>query len=400
MDIDRGSFAQNQNLKRFTIINFVVIMGIFLVISLLSQRRYDGHISDFAVYWLAGHMLASGQDVYDSEAWLAERDSHGIALHAEPTFQYPLPFAVIFVPLGLLSIQQANTIWLFSSLLAILISITILLKFYPARTAYVDLLIVGGLFLFRPVFMVLEKGQALPLFLLSICCAIYLLDREKWFAGGLLLSFLALKPSLGAPVLALIGLWLLARKQWLGLLGMFTGGVALALIGMLLNPQWLVDYVSIGGDSFSKYHGMHPTFWGVADKILVANDRSIPAAVSIVLIVLASHAWLVWKGKVEENVLEAFSIILPAGLLIAPYSWAYDQILLIVPILYVMSRISRSLGSHLSLLFLSGAVLCAIVLVLISHEVLHDVWSFLNAFLIWMFVLYFTNHQPPYTMKA
>lgn len=400
MDTDSGLIRQNQNLKRFTIINFVVIVAIFLVVSLLSQRRYDGRISDFAAYWLAGHMVASGQDVYDTEAWLAERDAQGIAFHAEPTFQYPLPFAVIFVPLGLLPVQQANTIWLFFSQLAILISIAILLKFYPTRTAYMDLLIVGGLFLFRPVFMTLEKGQSLPLLLLSICCAIYLLDRKKWFSGGLLLSLLALKPSLGVPVLALIGLWLLARKQWLGLLGMAAGGAALLLIGMLLNPQWLVDYVSIGEDSFSKYYGMHPTFWGAADKMLVANDRSIPVAVSIVLIVFAIQAWLFWKGNVEDDVLEAFSIILPAGLLIAPYSWAYDQLLLIIPIVYVMSRISLSSGNNLSLLFLSGAVGCAIVLVLISHQVLHDVWSFLNSLLIWIVTLHFAIRQPLYKIKA
>ncbi|HJR80902.1 MAG TPA: glycosyltransferase family 87 protein [Anaerolineales bacterium] len=400
MDTDSGLIGQNQNLKRFTIVNFVVIVAIFLFVSLLSQRRYDGRISDFAVYWLAGHMVAAGQYVYDTDAWLAERDSQGIAIHAEPTFQYPLPFAVIFVPLGLLPVQQANTIWLFFSQLAILISIAILLNFYPTRTAYTDLLIVGGLFLFRPVFMTLEKGQSLPLFLLSICCAIFLLDRKKWFSGGLLLSFLALKPSLGVPVLALIGLWLLARKQWLGLLGMAAGGVASVLIGMMLNSQWLVDYVSIGGDSFSKYYGMHPTFWGAADKILVANDRSIPVAVSIVLIVFAIQAWLFWKGKVEDNVLEAFSIILPAGLLVAPYSWAYDQILLIIPIVYIMSRISLSSGSSLSLLFLIGTVGCAIALVLISHQVLHDVWSFLNSFLIWMLALYFATRDPLYKIKA
>jgi hypothetical protein len=400
MHNDSGMIQQNQNLKRFTIINFVVLGSIFLVVSLLTQGRYDARLSDFAVYWLAGHMAASGQNVYDSQVWLAERDSQGIALHAEPTFQYPLPFAIFFVPLGLFPVHQAHTIWLFFSQLAVLISIVLLLKFYPARTAYVELLIVGGFFVFRPVFMALEKGQLLPLLLLCVSCSIYLFDRKKWFFGGLLLSLLAIKPSLGVPVLALIGVWLLARKQWVGLLGMSVGSVAFLLVGMMSNPRWLIDYVSIGGHSFNKYYGMHPTLWGAADKIFVANDRSVPVAAGMVLTVFAIQAWLFWKGKVEDDSMKAFSLILPAGLLIAPYSWAYDQILLIVPIVYVMSRILLSSGSNLSLLFLSGAVLCAIVLVLISHEVLHDVWSFLNSFLIWMFVLYFTIRHPHYEMKA
>lgn len=377
--------------KSRTIFLFGMLVPIFLIVSLLISKINDAHTKDFAAYWQAGHMLLSGQDIYDSPTWIAERALLRTALHSEPTFQYPLPFAILFAPLAVLSVQSSYIFWIFLAQVAILVSIVILLFFYPTRSGYMELAIVAGIFLFRPVFSVIVAGQILPFLLFFVSLAILLFNQKKWFWGGFILSLLSVKPSIGIPLLALAGIWLLSRKQWMGILGMLAGGIVLFLIGVLVNPYWVVDYANIGGDSFSKYFGMHPTLWGVVDKILVVNSRSLVAGMFLALTIFLLEAYLFHRTQV--GALEAFAAFLPAGLLIAPYSWAYDQILLTVPIVYLVMNISISQGNKVAVLFLFGIVALAVILVSIAYLVDHDVWSVVTTFTLWVLVRYFITKK-------
>ncbi|MCI0607467.1 MAG: hypothetical protein L0Z71_00195 [Anaerolineae bacterium] len=207
------------------------------------------------------------------------------------------------------------------------------------------------------------------------------------FWGGFALSLLALKPSIGLPILAFVGIWLLFRKQWSGILGIALGCVALLLIGVLVNPSWVIDYINIGGDSFSKYFGLHPTLWGAVDKIFIQDGRSLMAGAIICLVIFMVEVYVLNGKRFSREPLDAFASILPAGLLIAPYSWSYDQILLAVPLICLMSRIAPWQGDKIAVLFLFGIVALSIFLVLVAHAIHHDVWSFLNSFVVWIFVL-------------
>ena len=377
---------ENEQKKRIGFI-FVILIPIFILVSVFSSKIYDARKQDFAAYWQAGHMILAGQDVYNSSEWIAERELRGTALHSEPTFHYPLPFAILFSPLALLSVQSAYTIWLFFEQVAILISILVLLSFYAARTGYLELFTIAGVFLLRPSFSVILNGQILSLLLLSVCVSILWFYNKRWLWGGFALSLLALKPSIGLPILAFVGIWMLFRKQWNGILGIALGCVGLLVIGMLVNPNWVIDYINIGGDSFSKYFGLHPTLWGAVDKIFIQDGRSLVAGATICLVIFSIEVYVLNRMRFSSEPLDAFASILPAGLLIAPYSWSYDQILLVVPIIYLMSRIASSRGNRLAGLFLFGIVGLSIFLVLVAHVLHHDVLSFLNSFVVWIFVL-------------
>ena len=383
-----------RGLKKQTIFNFVVLCPIFLVFSLLLSRWYDGHRQDFAAYWQAGHMILSGQNVYDSAQWIAVRESEDTALHSEPTFQYPLPLAILFSPLARLPVQSAYTLWMFFAQIAVLTSIAILLSFYPARSGYFELLTVTGIFFFRPMFSIVN-GQILTPLLLLLSLSIYLFTRGNWFLGGFVLSTLSLKPSIGFPVLILAGLWLLSVKQWRGILGMMLGGLVLVMSGAWVDSQWIVHYVNIAGNSFYKYYGMHPTLWGVVDKIFKVNSLSLVIGFVCVAVVLAIEAYLFLGNKSKVEAFPAFASILPAALLIAPYSWNYDQVLLIIPIVFLLITISVKYGIGKTAAFMFGMVALAFGLVAIAYVVKHDVWSFLNSFVVWMFSLYFVmkNHR-------
>lgn len=388
---------KERGLKKQTVINFLILCPIFLVFSLLLSRWWEGRGMDFGAYWQAGHMVLSGQDVYDRTQWVAVRELMGTALHSEPTFQYPLPLAIFFALLAWLPIQTAYTLWIFLTQVAVLTSIVILLDLYPAKSGYLELLAIAGIFFFRPMFSILNSGQILGLLLLLVSVSIRLFASGRWFSGGFILAVLSLKPSVGFPILLLSGLWLLSRKQWKGIGGLLAGGLTLVLIGALVNPRWLIDYVNIGGYSFWKYYGVNPTLWGVVDKIFKIDSLSVAIGLVGVAAVFAMEAYLFWRNKSNVEAFPAFASIVPAALFVAPYLWHHDQILLTIPIVFLLISISVKYGIGKAGIFMFGIVALAFAMVTIAYMVGHDVWSSMNSFVIWMFSLYFVakNNQLP-----
>lgn len=388
---------KERGLKKQTVINFLILCPIFLVFSLLLSRWWEGRGMDFGAYWQAGHMVLSGQDVYDRTQWIAVRELMGTALHSEPTFQYPLPLAIFFALLAWLPIQTAYTLWIFLTQVAVLTSIVILLDLYPAKSGYLELLAISGIFFFRPMFSILNSGQILGLLLLLVSVSIRLFASGRWFSGGFVLAVLSLKPSVGFPILLLSGLWLLSRKQWKGIGGLLAGGLTLVLIGALVNPRWLIDYVNIGGYSFWKYYGVNPTLWGIVDKIFKIDSLSVAIGLVGVAAVFAMEAYLFWRNKSNVEAFPAFASIVPAALFVAPYLWHHDQILLTIPIVFLLISISVKYGIGKAGIFMFGIVALAFAMVTIAYMVGHDVWSSMNSFVIWMFSLYFVakNNQLP-----
>jgi hypothetical protein len=388
---------KERGLKKQTVINFLILCPIFLVFSLLLSRWWEGRGMDFGAYWQAGHMVLSGQDVYDRTQWVAVRELMGTALHSEPTFQYPLPLAIFFALLAWLPIQTAYTLWIFLTQVAVLTSIVILLDLYPAKSGYLELLAIAGIFFFRPMFSILNSGQILGLLLLLVSVSIRLFASGRWFSGGFILAVLSLKPSVGFPILLLSGLWLLSRKQWKGIGGLLAGGLTLVLIGALVNPRWLIDYVNIGGYSFWKYYGVNPTLWGIVDKIFKIDSLSVAIGLVGVAAVFAMEAYLFWRNKSNVEAFPAFASIVPAALFVAPYLWHHDQILLTIPIVFLLISISVKYGIGKAGIFMFGIVALAFAMVTIAYMVGHDVWSSMNSFVIWMFSLYFVakNNQLP-----
>ncbi len=382
-----------QSLKKQTLFNFLILCPVFLALSLLLSKSYDAHRQDFAAYWQAGHMILSGQNVYDSEEWVAVRQLEGTALHSEPTFQYPLPLAILFSPIALVPIQTAYILWMFFAQIAVLVAIVILLSFYPTRSGYLELLAIAGIFLFRPMFSVIKNGQILAPLLLFLSVSIWLLYQGSWFFGGFILSMLSLKPSVGLPILFLAGIWFLSKKQWRAIFGMISGGLALVVLGALVNPRWIIDYVSIGANSFQKYYGINPTIWGMVDRIFKVDRISVPIGFIVVAVVFALEAYLFWKHRSDLESYSSFASIVPAALLVAPYLWNHDQIFLTVPIVFLLTRISIKYGIGKAALFMFGIVALAIGLVAIAYWVGHDVWSALNSVVIWMFSLYFVTQN-------
>jgi hypothetical protein len=282
---------------------------------------------------------------------------------------------------------------MFLSQIAVLVSIMILLGSFRARSGYLELLAIAGIFFFRPMFSIVNSGQIMGFLLLPLAIAIRLFRNGKWFAGGLLLSILSLKPSIGFPLLLLTGLWLLFRKQWKAIWGMICGGLMLVLMGALVNTRWVLDYVKVSDNSFHRFFGLQPTLWGVVAKIVKTESRTLIIGFIGMVLIVAIEAYLFWRNRSKLEPFAVLANIVAATLLIAPYSWNYDQVLLAIPIIFLLISISIRYGNVWAAVFMIGVVGLAFGLVVVAYWVGHDVWTYLNSFVIWVFSLYFMRNN-------
>jgi hypothetical protein len=373
---------------------FLLYIPIFISAGYFFDKTYGPRNYDFAAYWQAAHMVSKGGDVYDSNEWLSVREKEQTALHSEITFQYPLPLAILMVPLGLLPVGHAYIIWLLLMQIAILTSILLLLRLQSITTwpHFFEIAIIAFLFLFRPTYVAILNGQISAIFLLFTTIGVFAFRRKQWFVGGLLISVLSLKPTIGLPILGILGLWLLAQKSWLGILGMVTGAIILFSIGALYQPSWVLDYLSAGQHLLTRYLGKHSTLLGITT--LFFEERWF----SFVLAGLGTGAILLvvirlFFFKRIENPFAVMAAALASGLLIAPYSWPYDQLLLIVTMLFIMNEICKRYGFLAGFLLILMVIVISILLVLLAHQLGHDVWSVLVTLLLWGVAVYFANSE-------
>lgn len=364
--------------KWWNVLISVILSAVFLLSAIKIVYSQDYADTDFFSFWLAGHSSLLGEDPYSSEWWIDSHVKFGAEWISDPTFLYPLPLAMLFIPLGFFSLDQAFILWVFLSQVMIVISTLLLMSLWNwSKVRNYLLPIFAGIFLFRPVIVTLLYGQLGAVFLLLLVLIIILWERGKWLQGGILLPFLALKPSFGILIITLLSLWILIQKKWRALVGIICASIGLFLLGWIQNPNWVTDFLAIGTGKLSQTFGYSPTFWGVS---FITCNRSIKCSLILgslmsSLLVITTIYFLLQR-RFNLNPSLAVSFVIPITLLITPYSWAYDQILLIIPIVVVMILMMKNGYPYLftASVFLMISLL-ALGFLFIATKLELDVWS-------------------------
>ena len=213
--------------------------------------------------------------------------------------------------------------------------------------------------------IVYRPDQRLLLLLLAITAILW--EKGKWEWGGLLLPLLMLKPNLGAPMVVLLGLWLLFQKRYKAILAMVFMGMILLVVGFLQNPHWLSAYWSIGNTKLAETFGGSPTVWGLGALI---SHNQITATLIIGslagLLILFGFFRAILHSRATLRPVSVLALAVCVTLLVTPYTWTYDQLLLILPLTAVILAMDR-MGVRFPLtasLFLGIDVLAVILLVL------------------------------------
>jgi uncharacterized membrane protein (UPF0136 family) len=358
------------------LIPFLGIIFFIIATKIVNPVEYPN--SDFFKLWLSGHLASTGKNPYSSQIWIAGHHQFGASWIPEATFIYPLPLSLLFLPLGLLPLYQAFIVWDILSQFMIILSIALLLITNSNLSIKRFILpIIAGVILFRPTIVTLVNGQLSGMLLLLIASIIYLWEKGKWEHGAVLLAILALKPNLGVPLILLLSVYLLQKKQITSLIAGVISGLLLLIAGLIQNPNWLIEFWNAGNGKLSQTFGFSPTIWGISALFCNYNlNCTIAYGAGIGLLFLIGYLYLL-IGK--QNILSpalTVSLAVVITLLLTPYTWPYDQLLLVAPIVTITMRLARDGYKYLpvSLIFLTIDILALILLgvsAMIQMEILN-----------------------------
>jgi hypothetical protein len=194
----------------------------------------------------------------------------------------------------------------------------------------------------------LYVGQINTLVLFGLAVFISLKKPEHQYFRGIGLALTTIKPHLVILTLPLIILDSIYNKQWKILIGFFGSLLVCLVILFALYPSWPIGFWNLVSSGMSTIRET-PTISGL---IAYTTGQSwgkwlwIPSLLSSIVI------WWTRKDSLDHDKMIHVSIIL--GLLISPIGWSYDQIMLLIPFLYLLKTINQkelSIGKSINSYF-------------------------------------------------
>lgn len=289
-----------------------------------------------------------------------------------------MPVSILFAPLGVFPLYNAFVIWTILSQCMILASVTLLLRTNPSLlTKYLFLPVAAGVILFRPTILTLINGQITGLLLLIICIVIYLWEKEKWWQGSAVLAILAIKPNLGVPLIVLLSIYLVQQRKIKSIIAEAVSGLILLFVGLLQNHNWVVEFWHAGNTKLSQTFGISPTVWGISTSFCnFAPNCTIGYGLSISVLFIIGYLYLLVKRHSVLSPSLVAGLAITITLLLTPYTWAYDQLLLVVPIVTTVMLLAKDGYRYLpvSLLFVAIDIFAFLFLGL-AAKIQLDIWS-------------------------
>jgi len=363
----------------------IILMTAFIFNSLQNLSHEDYHSSNFLKFWVAGHMILTGQNPYDANQWYEEHLKVGATQVPDKIFLYLLPQAYFLVPLALIPISESFIIWGIISQAIIAATCFILLnQFIKPERNRLFLPLVFFLLFFGPIYLSLQVGSIGAIALAVLMVAVLMLERKKSFLAGIVLSILILKPSQGLPIIFLGGCWFLFKRDWKVIFGMGSGGLILLLSGLMVDPHWIQKFLNNSRVVSDRTLGLQSNIYGFAYLGCNKDIKCMGITGTIGLIILlVLGGYYLWRNREWLTTWEAIDIIVPLGFVSTIYLWSYDQLLYIFPIIWITAKLVERTKSYLiAFLFLLGLDILSFAALLALAKTHEDLLSISTTILI------------------
>jgi hypothetical protein len=324
-----------RNLLIFLLI--VITAGIMLAIALYVPNSLPAH-SDFSALYNIDLALVHRVPIYDLSAVesLAVRAS-GIPPEKFFLARFPYPpwYALGTFYLGLLPAKDAATLWFELNLVMLFFSVWFLTRVWSPRWRLITFPL--ALF-FLPVLGALSVGQYGFPVLLGTSMLIYSLRKENVALttfGAVLLTF---KPHIGALILLSALIYLILRGDNFGrraLGSILIAGVLLFIIGFIADPAWpvtypkmLLNYQNEGNVTACSECASLPVW---LSRWLFDGSLTKAAAIAVLLLIVLVLLFSLNRNALLKSPALLLTSTLVVTLLVSPYLYNYDFILLLVP---------------------------------------------------------------------
>ncbi len=289
-----------------------VIAG-YIIYGLVTASRSFG--CDFLAYYNASINWLTGHPIYDLS--VASTGTCG-------TYQYPPPFVLVAAPFSIFGFTAGTWAWVTMLLAAWLTGTAILPVNASVKLTVLFLSGIGW-----PLLYGVRIGQVTPLLYLVFAIAWRSLERPMWLGGSVAVgAMLKLQPGL-------LGLWLLARRDWKALAAAAVVGLAIVAVAALLGlADWIglltllrslsnaVD-IDVNMAIGATLHGL-----GLTGELA----RAVQAVNTVAMLALVVFAGI----RLPRTA--GFLVAVIASQLISPIVWSHYALILILPVAWLLQR--------------------------------------------------------------
>lgn len=298
-----------------------VLFAICAGILALAMSNGNAANRDFVSYWAAGQQLVHHADPYNSSAIFTLEKSAGLSA-LRPLIMRNPPFALFLtIPLGFVSEKTGAVLWSLLILATLMVSIRFLRDIHENPPNRLHLL---G-YLFAPSLACMLAGQTSAFALLGLTLFLYFHRTRPLIAGATLL-LCALKPHLFLPFAVVLISWAVAQKAYRVFLGAALALTVSCAVPLLFDPSIYANYAAMARTS-----GVEAEFVPTMGEVLRIAIN--PQAVWLQFFpAVAGCIWAAWYFRRHRNHWDwrtHGSNLMLLSLLVAPYSWFTDEVVLL-----------------------------------------------------------------------
>lgn len=315
-----------------------IALGLLIVLTsgFIALREQRVATNDWSEIWAGPRTLVLGRDPYEPMTWVQDAQRVQGQKPITPVYGYPGHVLLALLPFGLLPLEVSAFVWGTVGIAFAILGVRALLHAYVPDLPVAHTLAGLTLIASQPAITTLHNGQWGFLLLALVSVLVLALRGGREQRAGAVLALVALaKPQLffiAVPALLRVAV---ARGHarvfvWFG-----TVSLAALALSVVLLPRWPGEWaqVVIGRLPLRPQATALPT--ALAD--LFGPPGLIVGAIAIVALALAVVAF-------DPQSDAAIAVALAVSAVVVPYSWSYDQLLLVAPLVIgtgVMARKSR-----------------------------------------------------------
>lgn len=325
--------------------------------------------TDFKQFWAVANVFAEGGDVYDLRLLTEYCRTHGAGLLDPLPLFYPFFSFSALLPLSLLSFATAQWLYLASFLLLFLLVwlrrplIELCIALRSGLPLWSTLTHVSIFLTFLPALMLWWDGGVTFVPLTALVLLFYASRQEvrmRWhFVQGLSLSLALVKPSVCFLLFCFLPLVWVRRREGMKIFGFFAGLLLLVIPPLLLTPSVQRLFVMHQMDGLLLW--VTPTV-----NAMLQTSFGWPPHVRVFLAApfVAGVVFYALRIKKETDELRVASLtLLPLGLVVVPYAWTYDFVVLLFPVSWLAARG----GTSALYLLLFNLLLCVVPMAMALH---------------------------------
>lgn len=281
---------------------------------------------DFVVYWATGQQLVHHANPYDGEAMMRIEHSAGLTattgvmLMRNPPWALPLAYF-----LGFVGLRTGALLWSLALLACFVVSVRLLWQMHGSPGNYLHWLGVS----FAPAVLCLMMGQTSLILLLGLVLFLRL-NRSQPFLAGMSICICALKPHLFLPFGIVLLSWILFSRNYRVIAGVAVAMAASCAAAFCIDPSGWGDYAH-----------MMRTMGAVTEQVpclsVALRVWLSPQTMALTYLpAVLSCAWALgyfWRRRHAWDWMKDGSVLMLVSLLTAPYSWIYDDCIVIPALL-------------------------------------------------------------------